>query len=142
MITVEEYLTQHPGHESELTDEMRASALVTVMKANELMSRFGEHRELRSGWRPQAVNDSTPNAARHSTHITCQGIDIDDEDRRFQEWCFENKGARLVPLDLYMESPVATPSWVHLQIVPPGSGMRVYFPNAKWAARAIAEGLA
>jgi hypothetical protein len=142
VISVEEYLTQHGrGHESELTDEMLTHAKVVVDKANELLTLFGEERGLRSGWRPQSVNDATPNAAHHSTHITCQAIDLDDDDRRLQEWCAADKGANLIPLGLYMENPIATPNWTHVQIAPPGSGQRVYFPNAKWAARAKEEGL-
>lgn len=143
MLSVEEYLGQHgKGHEDELTEENRTNAALVVEKANQLLEAFGEARGQRSGWRPQSVNDATPNAAHHSTHITCQAIDIEDDDKRLQEWCSADKGANLIPFGLYMESPIATPSWTHVQIVPPGSGQRVYFPNAKWAARAIAEGLA
>src|SRR5258708_34367922 len=85
MLTVEAYLSQHGvGHETELTDELRANAQVTVDKANQLLAAFGEERGQRSGWRPQSVNDATPNAAHHSRHITCEAIDLDDEDRRLQ----------------------------------------------------------
>ncbi len=143
MLKVEAYLSQHgAGHEAELTDELRANAQVTVDKANQLLAAFGEERGLRSGWRPQSVNDATPNAAHHSRHITCEAIDLDDEDRRLQEWCSADKGANLVPLGLYMEHPIATPDWCHVQIVPPGTGMRVFFPNAAYAARARNQGLA
>lgn len=142
MITVEAYLSQHTGHEAELTDELRANAQVTVDKANQLLTAFGEARGLRSGWRPQAVNNATPHAAHHSAHITCQAIDLDDEDKRLQEWCAADKGANLVPFGLYMEHPIATPSWTHIQIIPPGTGLRVFYPNAAWAARAREEGLA
>ena len=143
MITVEEYLSQHgAGHESELTGELRANAQMTVDKANQLLQAFGEDRGQRSGWRPQSVNDAMPNAAYHSWHITCQAIDLDDDDKRLQEWCAADKGANLIPLGLYMENPIATPSWCHVQIVPPHSGQRVYFPNAAWARRALEQGLA
>ncbi len=143
MLTVEAYLSQHgAGHEAELTDELRANAQVIVDKANQLLAAFGEERGQRSGWRPQSVNDATPNAAHHSRHITCEAIDLDDEDRRLQEWCAADKGANLVPLGLYMEHPIATPDWTHVQIVPPSTGMRVFYPNAAYAARAREQGLA
>jgi hypothetical protein len=141
-LTIEEYLGQHgAGHEDEITDELRTNAALVVARANELLSLFGEEREQRSGWRPQAVNDATPNAAHHSMHITCQAIDLEDSDRRLTEFCTANKNAQLVVLGLYMENAIATPDWVHVQIVAPGSGQRVYFPNAAWAARALRERL-
>ena len=143
MITVDEYLAQHgAGYEAELDDDLRANAQITVDRANAVLEAFGESRGLRSGWRPRSVNDATPNAAHNSRHITCEAIDIEDDDKRLQEWCSEHDGERLIPFDCYMENPIATPSWVHLQIVPPGSGLRVYFPNATWARRAHEEGLA
>ena len=143
MITFEEYLGQHgSGHESELTDELLSNAKVIVDKANKLLAAFGEERGLRSGWRPKLVNDATPNASHSSKHITCQAIDIEDDDKRLQDWCQANRGENLIPLGLFMEAKIATPSWLHVQIVPPGSGLRVFYPNAKWAARAIEEGLA
>lgn len=143
MLTIEEYLTQHGvGHEAELTDELRANAQVTVDSANQMLAAFGQERKQRSGWRPRSVNDATPHAATHSAHITCQAIDIDDADQTLQRWCSENDGANLVPFDLYMEDPIATPSWCHIQIIPPHSGARVFFPNAMWAERARAQKVA
>lgn len=139
MITVDEYLSQHgKGHENELTQESRESAALTVAKANQLLEEFGQARGLRSGWRPATVNAATPNSAQSSRHITCQAIDIDDDDRQLQDWCLENLPI-LERLELWMEHPIATPSWVHVQIVPPGSGKRAFFPNATWAARFQAE---
>ncbi len=141
MLTVEAYLSQHPGPEAELTDILRANAQVTVDKANQLLAAFGEERGLRSGWRPQSVNDATPNAAHHSRHITCEAIDIEDEDKRLQEWCAANLPT-LANIGLWQENAIATPSWVHVQIVPPPTGMRVFFPNAAYAARAREQGIA
>lgn len=142
MLTVEQYLSQHgAGHEAELTDELRANAQVTVDKANQLLAAFGEERGQRSGWRPQSVNDAMPNAAHASFHITCQAIDLDDDDRRLQNWCVENLPT-IASIGLWMENKIATPSWTHVQIVPPHSGQRVYFPNAAWARRALEQGVA
>lgn len=83
-----------------------------------------------SGWRPRGVNDRTANAAKSSTHITGRGIDLrDHEDRRLARWCLRHLDA-LEKLSLWMEDPRWTPSWVHLQSVPPGSGKRVYIPSS------------
>ena len=142
MLTIDEYLSQHgAGHEAELTDELRANAQVTVDKGNQLLAAFGDDRGQRSGWRPQSVNDATPNAARHSRHITCEAIDINDEDRKLQEWCMDNQ-AKLVEFGLWMEHPIATPDWLHVQTVAPPSGKRAFFPNATYALRFKEQGLA
>lgn len=113
MITVEEYLGQHgAGHEAELTDQMRVNADVIVGHANALLAAFGEDRGLRSGWRPRSVNARIPHAAMSSKHITCQAIDIEDDDGRLKAWVtpsiLERHG-------LYMEYGQATPSWLHVQ---------------------------
>lgn len=100
-----------------------------------------------SGWRPPAVNDRTANSAKDaSTHLTGRGIDLDDHlDRRLAVWCCKNLDV-LKRLGLYMEDPRWTGGrerkpgegerdpWVHLQIVPPKSGRRVYVPSATQAA--------
>lgn len=144
MISVDEYISQHgAGHESELTDEMRLEAQATCDAANALLEEFGGNRGLRSGWRPKSVNDATPNAARSSKHITCQAVDIEDNDGALKDWALQRADDGTYPVlekyNVYAEYGDATPSWLHIQIVAPGSGKRVYFPNATWAARAAAE---
>ena len=37
----------------------------------------------------------------------------------------------LQEIGLWMEDPQWTPTWVHLQIVPPGSRRRVYIPSSR-----------
>jgi hypothetical protein len=82
-----------------------------------------------SGWRPQKVNDRTSNAGKRSPHIWGQAIDPRDHpDRRLARWSLRNLD-RLEGLGLYMEDPRWTPSWVHWQSVPPGSGRRVFVPS-------------
>lgn len=144
MISVQDYLRQHgAGHEAELTEDMRLEAQVVVDAANAILAEFGEVRALRSGWRPKSVNDATPNAARTSKHITCQAIDIADDDGRLKQFAFQTDEDGGYPIlekyTVWAEYGAACPSWLHIQIVPPGSGKRVFFPNAAWAARAAAE---
>ena len=144
MITVEQYLGQHgAGHEDELTEDMRMEAQVVVDAANAILEEFGQARELRSGWRPKSVNDRTPNAAHGSKHITCQAIDIADDDGLLKDYVLQRAVNGGYPVlekhELWAEYGPATPTWLHVQIVPPASGKRCYYPNAMWAARAAAE---
>lgn len=129
MITLDQYLSQHgkdaaPG---ELTSELIEDANRTVMKVNQLCSRAGWRPELRSGWRPSAANGRTPGAAPRSKHLVAQAIDIADPDGELDDWCMAHLH-ELEDVGLWLEHPAATKGWCHLQIVPPKSGNRVFYP--------------
>ena len=127
MITVDEYIGQHlAGHESELTDEIRANAEILCWRANQLIAAFGEDRELRSGWRPSSVNHRVGGAMR-SRHMTGHAVDIEDDDGLLDAFCRQNIGL-LEQLELWLEDGAATPTWCHVQCVPPRSGRRFFMP--------------
>jgi hypothetical protein len=80
--------------------------------------------------------------ATNSTHRTAQGIDRYDPSRKFAGWCLAHESL-LKDYGLSMEDPRWTPSWTHLQSVPPHSGNTVYIPSTapalcgeppKWSA--------
>lgn len=94
-----------------------------------------------SGWRPKAVNDPTKlsGAAQYSHHLDAEAGDIHDTpDGKFAWWCFSHQEV-LQKYALWMEHPCATvllakqTPWCHLQIKPPKSGLRVYFPSTNSA---------
>lgn len=119
----------------EITAEIRSNADVTVSRVNRLLAlAAGEGIECdvcSSGWRPLSVNDATANAAKSSKHIKGLACDIRDTSaRELARWCLRNLH-QLEAIGLWMEDPQWTPTWVHLQIVPPGSGRRVYIPSIK-----------
>jgi len=68
-----------------------------------------------------------PGAAKGSKHLSCQAIDLEDRDGRLDAWCMAHLGV-LEELQLWLEHPDATPGWCHLQILPPRSGLRVFYP--------------
>lgn len=111
----------------DLTGEIEANATELLRRVNDLLEAFGETREVRSGWRPPAVNGSTPNAAPRSKHMTGQAIDLDDPEGDIDQWCLDNLN-ELARIGLWMEHPAATKSWCHLQSLPPKSGRRVFYP--------------
>jgi hypothetical protein len=119
----------------ELDDEIRNNAALTVSRVNRLLGIAAEEGiecdTVNSGWRPLAVNDKTSNAAKGSKHIKALAVDLGDSPQRdFARWCLRNL-KHLESIGLWMEDPRWTPSWVHLQIVPPGSGKRVFVPSIK-----------
>lgn len=132
MITVEEYFGQHgAGHESEITNQIRANADALLGHVNALLAEFGEDRGLRSGWRPAAFNASVTGAAKKSKHMTGSAVDIEDNDgqlKAFALQCEDGSYPALERFGLYAEAGTSTPTWLHVQCLPPGSGRRVFYP--------------
>lgn len=134
MITLDDYLNHWRVHYSqanvpleELTDAMQEDASITVDKANQLLVRFGEEREITSGWRPIEVNKLVPGAALFSNHTRCLAVDIADPSGDLDEWCLANPGV-LEEIGLWQEHPASTKGWCHVQTVAPKSGNRVFYP--------------
>lgn len=124
------------SHAAELTQEIRANAVVTVGRINALLGHFvaatnnQKPRKWNSGWRPAAINAATPNAAKRSKHMTGQAGDVSD-DESLDSWCMTNDGkAALILCKLWMEHPSNTPGWSHFQIVPPKSGSLIFYAVA------------
>lgn len=143
MITLADYwMGRDAQYPAALTAATIDNATLLLGRANLLLSwAYAEHitpaldartgNHIASGWRPPAINDATSNAAAKSKHITGEAIDLRDHGTRdLARWCLKNLDA-LEEIGLWMEDPQWTPSWVHLQIVPPGSRRRVYCPSSK-----------
>lgn len=128
MITLTDYyMGRDEQFRGELTAELCTNAATVVERVNRLLDRAGFTCGVNSGWRPKAVNATVKGASPRSRHVTCQAIDIADEDGRLDAWCMAHLDV-LEELGLWLEHPRATPSWCHLQIVPPPSGNRVFEP--------------
>lgn len=140
MITLKQFwMGRDATHASELTDEIRANANVTVERVNKLLAiaatdgvfpAVKDDSEVASGWRPLSVNDKTANAAKGtSNHIVGKACDVrDTKARDLARWCLRNLRV-LEDLGLWAENPRWTPTWVHVQTVPPHSERRVYVPS-------------
>lgn len=137
-ITIEDYwMGRDKSYPDDLTETIRANATDTVSKINLLLFHAvkdgvvlissNKRSLVNSGWRPPAVNSATKKAATKSRHMTGQACDISDPTGKFGKWCLENLD-ELEAIGLWMEAKEATPSWVHLQTIPPGSGKRVFHP--------------
>lgn len=143
-ITEQDYFTG-PGkvrrdqcYAGECSDEIRANAQETVRRANLLlfaMAKDGVTLAIdpqtgslsHSGWRPAAVNAATKGAAPKSNHMNGKACDLYDPNGKLDAWCLSHLDV-LASIGLWMEHPDNTPLWCHVQIVPPGSGHRVFMP--------------
>ena len=142
IIPLDYYMGRDETHAGELTDAIRDNVTELLGRVNLLLTwAYADnvrpaldattHTHVASGWRPQGVNAATANAAANSRHLTGEATDLRDNGTRdLARWCLRNLEA-LQEIGLWMEDPQWTPTWVHLQIVPPGSHRRVYCPSSK-----------
>ena len=126
MITVKEYLM---GRDSKypLPPQVVVNAAKLLDKVHALLADARISRVISSGWRPAEFNATVPGAAKTSKHITGDAVDLEDRDGKLKEWCVFNLD-KLKLLDLYMEDPASTPTWVHLQQIAPKSGKQIFKP--------------
>src|SRR4051812_14779910 len=116
MISLESYFKgRDREYANELTEEIQANAAETVRRVNELLALAEADtgylfEEVASGWRPQAVNDHTANAASKSRHLTAEACDVRDPHGHLDEWCVQNQDI-LAEVGLWLESPKATQGW-------------------------------
>ena len=139
MITLTDYyMGRDVSHGHILGSDLRANAARTVEAANKLLilakgagvileANFRGH-IVNSGWRPADINAATPGAAVKSLHMRCLAIDLYDPDGDIDDWCLANADTVLRDLALWLEHPATTKGWCHLQLSPPRSGRRTFYP--------------
>lgn len=133
MITLDDYIGDKKlKYPSDYTQDIEDNAKGLLSKVNLLLTVYSQHDTyfkggVSSGWRPKAYNDTIPGAAKRSNHITGHAVDIRDPNNTLNNWCLNNQ-ENLVKCGLYMEHPLATKGWCHLQDVSPGSNIRVFRP--------------
>jgi len=115
---------------AEYTREVSKNLDVLCQKLNVIRQAYGSPMNISSGWRPKAINDSTANSAKLSKHLSGLAADVKCVDNKFWTWCINNLEL-LQQQGLYLEDRRWTPTWVHLQIGPPGSLKRIFIPSTK-----------
>ena len=125
LITREEILM---GRDKEfpLTPELESNLVKLSLALNKFRVAYGKPLIITSGYRPSHYN-SDAGGAKKSNHCLCRAVDFADKDRSLMAFCISNLKL-LEDCGLWMENPAVTKSWIHLQIVPPKSGNRIFNP--------------
>jgi hypothetical protein len=116
----------------ELSPHMKADSEDLLEKVNALLIDFYKQypeaaiRTVNSGYRTPAAN-AAAGGAKLSKHMICQAIDLSDADKQLGQW-LTRFPEFLSKHDLYMEAKASTPTWCHLQLVPPKSKKRTFIP--------------
>lgn len=136
-LRLEDYwMGRHETHPKDLSQEIVRNATHLLRRVNNLLVLMHDvqiephpvtRTPVSSGWRPPAVNASTPGAAPRSKHMTGDAVDVYDPDGEIDAWCMDHLDF-LAEAGLWLEHPSATKGWCHLQQVPPKSGRRVFYP--------------
>lgn len=88
---------------------------------------YGKPLVVSSGYRPGGFNVSAGGAKR-SNHMICLACDFVDLDSSLDSFCVGSPEV-LESCGLYLEHPMWTKGWCHLQCVPPASGKRIFVPS-------------
>lgn len=131
MLTPEDYFGR-VLHVEAPSDHVKENAADLIDRVNSLLAdcvliEAAMNPTVNSGWRPAAYNATIANAAPKSRHITGEAIDLADPDGDLDDFLFNNPQV-LSRHALWMEHPLATKGWCHLQSVAPRSGNRIFFP--------------
>lgn len=134
MITLKELLTSpciNPAHLANL-----ASLLA---KVNLLRAAYGKPLRVTSGYRSvedhlriyreKGITDLTkiPMKSKHLIGFAVDLVPIEDDVKHLHDWVMSNK-AQCKDWGLYFEAFAYTPTWVHIQIIPPMSGTPFFKP--------------
>lgn len=126
IITLEDYLSSSGKYKDrmnspECTDEVKENAKILLEKVNNLLKELGINEcNISSGFRTQAANDATKNAAKKSLHCEGKAVDILDNKEQFLGNLILKHSELLNKYQLWMEDLNSTKgihtNWVHLDI--------------------------
>lgn len=135
MLTVERLLNGYDKSmqfKKEVTPELLDNLQKTADIINQFLKHVGIVNEIvSSGWRPSSVNEATTNAAKKSNHILGLAVDLKDVNHNIFKAILKPENlAKAQELGIYFEDPRYTPTWIHMQIVSPKSGKRIFIPSS------------
>lgn len=147
-LTLEAYFAGHPELQ---TDELGSIADALLNRVNDcLYAAEAGGIELHTNPSTQTLVSGQLNGgirpvgstvgAKFSKHQSGHGVDIYDPHRTLAQWCWDHRSRIRAEFGLCMENFRWTPTWVHFQDVPPGSGLTVFIPNTTAPLAALLKG--
>jgi hypothetical protein len=135
-LTLEDYFGRMSRVGEAPPEDVRTNSMELLRRVNALLDdpalepiEAAGDKHVNSGWRPAWYNAQIATAAPKSKHITGEAIDIADPDGELDDYLFTAEGRELLDkYGLWMEHPLSTKGWCHLQSVAPRSGNRVFIP--------------
>lgn len=116
-------------HHFPVTSDIEANLQILLDRLNQLVPLYGKALLINSGLRSQGFQDDLIKAGKsnapHSKHLTGEAVDLNDPDGAFHEWC-KSRSEILESIGFWCEERQG--GWQHLQISPPHSGHRWFFP--------------
>lgn len=109
---------------ADLSDEQVANMNTLIPKVNEFLEKFGEKREVNSGYRSAEINKAS-GGAKKSKHMICAAIDLEDKDAKLYNFARANEKL-LKEIGLWCEERQG--GWLHMQCIAPKSGRRFFLP--------------
>lgn len=118
------------------SSDVKANLLELMVRVNKLRQAYGKPMIVTSGLRTRADQiriykaKGVTDLARipfGSQHIQGGACDFADSNGELKAWVKQNV-ALLESVGLWCEALEATPTWLHVQIVPPKSGVRFFKP--------------
>jgi hypothetical protein len=109
------------------TPEIDVNIANTISKIEMFLQSYTGEVIISSGLRDPGSNRAAGGAIK-STHLTGEAIDIVDRDGKVWQYVLENLHFAQ-QIGLWFEDKRWTPTWVHIQTVPPKSLKRIYIPN-------------
>jgi len=122
-ISAEEYFGGQDLTELDHDDYMNAIKL--LVQVNKLRDLLGMPFTVNSGYRSPAYNVKI-GGSKNSAHCKAAAIDIADKDGKLYAMVTKDDNRLLEQFDLYAEDRLDAPTWLHLGILPPKSGKRVF----------------
>lgn len=113
------------GYPLSLEQECNFSHL--YMAVNVLRYECGIPFVITSGFRSKEDQIRINPKAMNSAHMQAAACDIQDKDKSIWNWLMMHLDD-VVDVGVYLESKTYTPTWVHMQVIPPKSGNRIFLP--------------
>ena len=110
-----------------LTKELEENLERLYVAVNCLRTLSGMPFQIPSGLRSKKEQEHINPKHMGSAHLLGLACDIYDPDGKIWDWCISNIPT-LEKLSIYLEDRKATPTWVHVQLLAPRSGKRIFLP--------------